>query len=309
VNPTLAEVRAAAEIVRAYVPRTAVSHHVALDTATGHEVWLKHEHETPAGAFKVRGGIIYLDELLKEQPSVKGVIAASTGNHGRSIAWSSKRLRLQCVIVVPERNPGHKTQAIRALGARVIEQGRDFQEALDLSRKIADHEALHAVPSYHPWLVRGVATYALEFFEQAPELDAVLVPIGLGSGASGVLAMRDALSPKTRVLGVVSAHAPAYALSFAARKRVCHPSTTQIAEGVACSTPNEQALSVLLAGLDSVITVTDDEARQSMALIKETTGHVIEGSSALAIAALKQLPRMGRVGVILTGGNVERVMP
>ena len=304
--PTLAELEAATQLIRPHVPETRTSHHGELDAQLGcGEIWLKHEHETPAGAFKVRGGIVYLDELTRSQPGLAGVIAASTGNHGRSIAWSSRRIGLPCTIVVPVGNPEEKNNAIRALGARLVEHGADFQSALEYSRTLAAEEYLHAVPSFHPWLVRGVATYALEFFRAAPPLDVVFVPIGLGSGAAGVIAARQALGLSTRVIGVVSAHAPAYALSLEAGKLVTHPTTTRIAEGVACSTPNADALSLLSQHLDKIVTITDEEGASAMRLLQSTTGDLIEGSAALALAAVSQTQASGRIGVILSGGNVS----
>ena len=205
-------------------------------------MWVKHENHSPVGAFKVRGGLVYLDELLKQQPEVPGIIAASTGNHGQSIAFAAKHRGVRAVIVVPHGNNPEKNAAMRALGADLVEHGGEFQEALEHSRELARSQGLHPVPSFHPWLVRGVATYALEFFRAARELDVVFVPIGLGSGACGVVAAREALGLKTRVIGVVSALAPAYALSFRQRRLVTQSSATRVAEGVACSTPDELAL-------------------------------------------------------------------
>ncbi|MBL9117812.1 MAG: threonine dehydratase [Verrucomicrobiaceae bacterium] len=302
--PTPAQVQAVVPRVRLHVPETVVSHHPALDALFGREVWLKHEHQTPAGAFKVRGGIVYLEELLNAHPDINGVIAASTGNHGRSIAWSARRLDIACTIVVPIGNPKHKNAAIRSLGARLIESGQDFQSALEHSRSVAESEGLHAVPSYHPWLVLGVATYALELFQQVPNLAEVYVPIGLGSGASGVIAMRDAICPKVRVIGVVSAHAPAYALSLASRKLITHPTSTRLAEGVACSTPHPDALNLFLQRLDDIVEVTDEEVAAAQAHISSLTGLVVEGSGALSVAALSKRPGDQRVAAILSGGNV-----
>lgn len=303
--PSLAELEAATQLIRPHVPETRTSHHDALDLALHRELWLKHENETPAGAFKVRGGIVYLDELLRAQPGVPGVVAASTGNHGRSIAWSSQRVGLPCTIVVPENNPAEKNAAIRSLGARLIEHGPDFQASLEFSRKLATEEGLHPVPSFHPWLVRGVATYALEFFRAAPPLDAVVVPIGLGSGAVGIIAARAALGLTTRVIGVVSAHAPAYALSIRSGKLTTHPTTTRIAEGVACSTPHADSLAILQHHLDDIVTVTDEEGAEAMRRLHATTGDLIEGSAALALAAAARLEDSARTGVILSGGNVS----
>lgn len=304
---SLEEMESALRLVRPHIPETAVSVHPSLNAAVGCRVWLKHENATPAGAFKVRGGIVYLDELLKSEPGIKGVVAASTGNHGRSIAWSAQRLGLRCVIVVPLGNPTEKNTAIRALGAELVEHGHDFQSALEHSRLLAANEGLHAVPSFHPWLVRGVATYALEFLRAAPVLDVLFVPIGLGSGAVGMLSAIAALGLSTRVIGVVSSHAPAYALSFQQGRMVTHPSTTHIAEGVACSTPNSEALSLLSAYVHDIISVSDEEALDALRLLREHTGLLVEGSAALPLAALKKSGiRDGNVGLILTGGNISQ---
>jgi len=306
---SLEEMETALLLVRPHVPETPTSTHPTLDAELGCRIWLKHENETPAGAFKVRGGIVYLHELLKHHPDISGVIAASTGNHGRSIAWSARRLGLRCVIVVPIGNPVQKNEAIRALGAELVEHGSDFQSALEHSRELAAEERLHPVPSFHSWLVQGVATYALEFFRATPELDSVYVPIGLGSGAVGVLSARAALGLRTRVIGVVSSHAPAYALSIHQRTLVTHPSTTKLAEGVACSTPHPDALALLMSHLDDIITVDDDEALAAMRTLHQHTGTVVEASAALPLAALKKTnPRAQSAGLILTGGNVSEAL-
>ncbi len=303
---SLEEIEDAHRLVRKHVPETRISTHPALNAALGCRTWLKHEHETPAGAFKVRGGIIYLHELLKHRPDIQGMVAASTGNHGRSIAWSAKRAGLRCVIVVPEGNPTHKNEAIRALGAELVEHGHDFQCALEYSRQLAADQPLHPVPSFHPWLVRGVATYALEFFHAVRDLDVVFVPIGLGSGAVGVLSVRAAFGLSTRVIGVVSSHAPAYALSLKRRTLVVHPTTTRLAEGVACSTPHPEALSLLMDHLDDIIAVDDGEALTAMRMLYQHTGMVVEGSAALPLAALKESKlKDAAAGLILTGGNVS----
>ncbi len=306
--PTLAEIEAAAALIRPHVPPTPCYAWPLLSEAAGAEVWVKHENHTPVGAFKVRGGIVYLDELKRRQPDVPGVIAASTGNHGQSIAWSARRQGLRAVIVVPRGNNPDKNNAMRSLGAELVEHGREFQEALEHSRELARAEGLHPVPSFHPWLVRGVATYALEFFRDAPPLDAVFVPIGLGSGLCGVAAARAALGLKTRIIGVVSALAPAYALSFQQKRFVTQPSGTRVAEGVACSTPNEGALEIIWRQADDVVTVTDEEALAAMRELLQATHNLAEGAAALSWAALKKGRERWqgrRVGCVLSGGNAS----
>lgn len=306
--PSLSEIEAAAERIRPFVPPTPAHPWPLLSAAAGAEVWVKHENHTPVGAFKVRGGLIYLDELRRAEPEVRGVIAASTGNHGQSIAWAAGQHGLRAVIVVPRGNNPDKNTAMRALGAELVEHGREFQEALEHSRELARTEGLHAVPSFHPWLVRGVATAALELFRSTPPLDAVFVPIGLGSGFCGLATARQALGLSTRLIGVVSAHAPAYARSFHEGQLITQTSTTTVAEGVACSTPNADALELVRAHADAIVTITDDEALSAMRELLEATHNLAEGAGALAWAALKKTRaqwRGARVACMLSGGNAS----
>lgn len=306
--PALAEIESAADLIRGQVPRTPTHRWPLLSEAAGAEVWVKHENHTPVGAFKVRGGLVYVDELLKADPTVQGVIAASTGNHGQSIVWSARRRGLRAVIVVPQGNNSDKNAAMRSLGGELVEHGREFQEALEFSRELAQREGLHPVPSFHSWLVRGVATYGMEFFQDAPPLEAVFVPIGLGSGLCGVAAARQALGLSTRIIGVVSAHAPAYALSFAQKQLVTQPSETRVAEGVACSTPHAEALELVWQHADAVVTVTDEEALMAMKELLGATHNLAEGAAALSWAALKKTRdqwRGRRVGCVMSGGNAS----
>ncbi len=295
-------------LIRDQVPRTPSYCWPLLGAEVGAEVWVKHENHTPVGAFKVRGGLVYMDELRRAEPEVQGVIAASTGNHGQSIVWSARRQGLRPVIVVPTGNNPDKNAAMRSLGGELVEHGREFQEALEFSVALARKEGLHPVPSFHPWLVRGVATYGLEFFQDAPALAAVFVPIGLGSGICGVAAAREALGLSTRLIGVVSAHAPAYALSFEQRRLVTQSSQTRVAEGVACSTPNALALEWIWRYVDEVVTVTDEEALAAMRDLLLATHQLAEGSAALSWAALKKTAARWqgqRVGCVMSGGNAS----
>lgn len=306
--PTLAEIESAAALIRVQAPPTPAYSWPLLNEMAGCGVWVKHENHTPVGAFKVRGGLVYLDELLKAQPDVPGVVAASTGNHGQSISFAARHRGARAVIVVPHGNNPEKNRAMRALGAELVEHGRDFQEALEHSRFLAEREGLHPVPSFHPWLVRGVATYAMEFFRAAPALDVVFVPIGLGSGACGIIAAREALGLKTRVIGVVSEQAPAYALSFRQRRLVTHECTTSVAEGVACSTPNELALEWLLHFADDIVTVSDEEALTAMRELLLATHNLAEGAGALAWAAIQKRGdelRGKKAGCVMSGGNAS----
>lgn len=306
--PSLAEIKQAEALVRPLIPETPCLRWPALEQGLGGELWIKHENQTPAGAFKIRGGLVYLDELTRREPDVPGVIAASTGNHGQSIARAARQKGVPAFIVVPNGNNPEKNRAIRSLGAELIVHGREFQEALEFSRELAAREGLHPVPSFHPWLVRGVATYGLELFRQVPDLDAVFVPIGLGSGFCGLASARRGLGSRTKLIGVVSAHAPAYALSFRAGGWRSQPSTTTVAEGVACSTPHPEALAWILREADDVIEVSDGETLAAMRDFLQGTGQVAEGAGALAYAALrKQSAAWGgrKVACILSGGNLS----
>jgi threonine dehydratase len=309
--PTLQEIEAAKTLIRPLIRETPTYRWPLLEAGLGCELWVKHENHTPVGAFKIRGGLVYMDELKRREPQVQGVIAATTGNHGQSIAFAARQNGLRAVIVVPHGNNPEKNAAMRSLGAELVEHGREFQEALEYSRELAAKEGLHAVPSFHPWLVRGVATYALEMFRSVRELDVVFVPIGLGSGFCGIAAARDALGLKSKIIGVVSEHAPAYALSYQRRDFTEQTSTTTVAEGVACKTPNRDALAHVLAHAHDVVTVNDDEAVQAMREIIQATHNIAEGAGALAFAALqkhREAWRGQKVACVLTGGNASMAM-
>lgn len=309
--PDLTSIESAKALIRPHIRETPTYRWPLLEAGLGLELRVKHENHTPVGAFKIRGGLVYLDELLRIDPQVPGIIAATTGNHGQSIAYAARERGLRAVIVVPHENNPEKNAAMRALGAELVEHGREFQEALEFSRELAAKEGLHPVPSFHPWLVRGVATYGLELFRSVPDLDAVFVPIGLGSGFCGVAAAREALGLKTRLIGVVSEHAPAYALSFRQGEFIEQSSTTRVAEGVACKTPNRDALDYIRHYAHDIVTVNDDEALAGMGDLIRHTHNLAEGSGALAWAALKKHHRdwQGqRVAVILSGGNASTAL-
>ncbi|MEX2580769.1 MAG: threonine dehydratase [Verrucomicrobiales bacterium] len=306
--PTLREIEAAEALIRPHIRETPAYSWPLLQEGLGCELWLKHENHTPVGAFKIRGGLVYMDELKRREADVEGVIAATTGNHGQSIAFAARRNGLRAVVVVPQGNNPEKNAAMRSLGAELVEHGKEFQEALEHSRELAAREGLHAVPSFHPWLVRGVATYGLELFRSLPDLDAVFVPVGLGSGFCGLVAAREALGLKTKIIGVVSEEAPAYALSFRQGKFVEQASTTRVAEGVACKTPNRDALEQVIQHAHDLATVSDGEALAAMGEIVRFTHNLAEGAGALAYAALKQHReawRGKRVACVLTGGNAS----
>ena len=278
-----------------------------LDARLGAAVHVKHENHTAVGAFKLRGGAVYLHELLKRDPNVKGVAAATRGNHGQSIAVAARRHNLPASIVVPHGNSTEKNAAMRGLGATLIEHGADFQAAREYAAHLAETQGLHMVPSFHRDLVLGVASYWLEFFE-AVQPDVVFVPIGMGSGICACAVARTRLGASTRIVGVVSAHATAYLDSFRAGRVIEAPVTTVLADGMACRAPDAAALELILREVDEVIQVTDTEVAQAMRALFADTHNVAEGAGAASLAgALQQREKWaGRsVGVTLCGGNVD----
>ena len=306
---SLTEIEAAAEIVYAAMPATAQYAWPLLAQRTGCEVWVKHENHTPIGAFKVRGGLVYMARLKKSQPGVKGVVSATRGNHGQSIALAAARTGIAATIVVPNGNSVEKNAAMRAFGAELVEAGHDFDAARETAMTLSRERGLAMVSSFHRDLVAGVASYGLELFRAAPALDTVYVPIGLGSGICGLIAARNALSPATRVVGVVSTEAPAYALSFGAGKVIATNSANTMADGMAVRGPDADALEVILKGADRIVQVSDPEVMAAMRAYYEDTHQITEGAGAAPLAALLQeRERMTgkRVGLILSGGNIDR---
>lgn len=308
-TPTLDALEAAADIVHQVMPPTPQIRWPLLCARAGAEVWVKHENHTAVGAFKLRGGLVYMDHLQRRAPDVTGVIAATRGNHGQSVAFCAARSGLRAVIVVPRGNSPEKNAAMRALGAELIEHGKDFQEAFEHAAALADARHLHFVPSFDDALVCGVASYALELFRAVSSLDAVYVPIGMGSGICGTIAARDALGLRTDVVGVVASRAPAYALSFAARRPTASDLADTIADGMACRVPDPAALAIMLQGAARIVTVQDGEIRAAMRHLFSDTHNAAEGAGAAPLAALLQegqRMRGRRVAVILSGGNVDR---
>lgn len=298
----------AARIVYAAMPATPQYAWPQLCELLRAEVWVKHENHTPVGAFKLRGGLVYFDGLKRRASDCRGVVAATRGNHGQSIGFAARRHGLAAMIFVPHGNSREKNAAMRALGATLIEHGDDFQAAREEADRYARAHGLHYVPSYHADLVRGVATYWMEFFGAAPKLDVVYVPVGQGSGINACVAARNALGLRTRIVGVVSAHAPCYALSFAARRPIEAPVTTRLADGLACRVPDPESLDIILAHVDGIVQVTDAEVADAMRLLFTTTHNTAEGAGAAALAAaLQQRESLAgrKVGLTLTGGNVD----
>jgi len=306
--PTLATLDAAADTVYAAMPATPQFSWPLLNAALGAEAWIKHENHTPVGAFKVRGGLVYMDALARREPGVRGVIAATRGNHGQSVAFGAARNGLKATIFVPHGNSVEKNAAMRALGAELVEAGDDFQACREHATAMAGRDGLHMVPSWHPDLVAGVATAWLELFRAQPDLDLVIVPIGQGSGICGAIAARQALGLHTRIVGVVSAHAPAYQLSFEAHRSIAAPVSTVLADGLACRQPDAQSLPAIFAFVDEVLAVTDDEVARAMRLYYRATHNLAEGAGAAPLAAALQIAgriKGKKIGLPHTGGNVD----
>jgi threonine dehydratase len=305
---SLEEMRRAHELVLAALRPTPVLNWPLLDRRLGAEVVVKHENHLPTGAFKVRGGLTYVDALLKREPMRRGLISATRGNHGQSIAFAARRAGLKATILAPQGNSSEKNAAMRALGAELIEFGRDFQAAREEAMRLAESRGLHMVPSFHRDLALGVATYALELLSESSDLDVLYVPVGQGSGICGCIAARDALNLKTEIVGVQSTEAPAYALSFAAGRIVTTNSADTLADGMATRVPDEEALDVILKGAAQITPVSDDEIAAAVRAYWTDTHNLAEGAGAAALAAAtKERSRLrGRkVGLVLSGGNID----
>lgn len=280
-----------------------------LNEHLGAEAWIKHENHTPVGAFKLRGALVYLEWLKTTQPQVQGIVAATRGNHGQGVATAARLLGLNALIVVPQGNSADKNRAMMAQGAELIEYGEDFQESLEFARTLAHERRLAMIDSFHERLVWGTATYAMEFFQGAPALDVVYVPIGLGSSICGVAAARNALGLSTAIVGVVAAGAPAYALSFRERKLIEAPARTAIADGLACRVPHPEAFQAIFANAARILRVSDAQIMNAMRIYFDDAHTVAEGAGAAALAgALQEKNSLNgnRVGVVLSGGNVDR---
>ena len=304
----LAELERAHEVVRQAVPPTAAYAWPLLGERLGTAVVVKHENHTPTGAFKVRGGLVYVEKLKREQPNVSGLISATRGNHGQSLAFAGRRHGLPVTIYVPRGNSVEKNRAMKAFGAKLVEYGDDFQEAREEAYRHAEREGLHIVPAFHRDLVLGVATYALELFRAAPDLDILYAPIGQGSGISGCIQVRDLLGLKTEIVGVQSTLAPSYALSFAARTVVNTNSSDTLADGMATRNPDANALAIILKGASRIVQVTDAEIAQAIRALWTDTHNLAEGAGAASLAAaLQERSKLKgkRVGLILSGGNID----
>ena len=305
---SLAELEHAHGIVGAAVPPTPAHAWPLLAERLGTSVIVKHENHTPTGAFKVRGGLIYLERLKRERPGTVGIIAATTGNHGQSLAFAGRRYGVPVTIFAPHGNSVEKNRAMRAFGTNLVEHGSDYQAAREEAERRAKQDGLEWVPSFHPDLMLGVATYALELFRAAPDIDVLYVPIGLGSGISGCILARDLLGLKTEIVGVQSTEAPSYALSFAAGMVVSTNSSNTRADGVATRVPDPDAFEIIRKGASRIVQVTDAEIALAMRAYWTDTHNLTEGAGAAALAAALQEKaklRGKRVGLVVSGGNID----
>jgi threonine dehydratase len=305
---SLAELEAALALVHRSFPGTPQYAWPLLAERTGAEVWVKHENHTPTGAFKLRGGLVYAERLRRERPEVRGIVSATRGNHGQSLAWAGRRYGVAVTVVVPHGNSVEKNAAMRAFGARLVEHGDDFEMAREAAARLAASEALEFAPSFAPDLVKGVATYSLELFRAAPPLDALYVPIGLGSGICGAILVRDLLRLPTEIIGVQAAGAPAYARSFEEGRVVALNRADTFADGVAVRQPDPDAFAIIRAGASRIVTVPDEAIAAAIRAYWTDTHNLVEGAGAAPLAALLQeRTRMAgkRVGLVISGGNID----
>jgi threonine dehydratase len=304
----LGQLQRAQRIVGAAMPPTPAHRWPLLSQRLAATVIVKHENHTPIGAFKVRGGLVYVDRVKRERPKTAGLISATRGNHGQSLAFAASRHGLPVTILVPRGNSVEKNRAMRAFGATLVEHGDDFQEAREEACRRADAGGLEIVPAFHPDLVLGVATYALELLQSAPDLDVIYVPIGQGSGICGCILARDLLGLGTEIVGVQSTLAPSYALSFAAGTVVTTETSNTLADGMATRIPDPDALAIIRKGASRIVQVTDDEVGAAIRAYWTDTHNLAEGAGAAALAAAlqeKQRHRGRRIGLILSGGNID----
>ena len=301
----LAEARA---LVYTQMPPTPQYAWPQLAARIGAEVWVKHENHTPTGAFKVRGGITFIDWVRRTQPEARGICTATRGNHGQSQARAAVAAGLVAKVYVPRGNSVEKNAAMRAFGADLVEFGADFDEAREEAFRVAEAEGLVVVPPYHPELVRGVATYGAELFEAVPDLDAVYVPIGCGSGICGTILARDAAGAKAEVIGVVSDRAQTAKLSAEAGRLIPTDSAATFADGMAVRVPVQAALDIYGPGAARIVAVSDDEIAEAIRVYYRDIHNLAEGAGAAPLAALMQeRERMAgrKVAVILCGGNID----
>jgi len=306
---TLEELDQAAALVYRVMPPTPQYAWPKLRKRIGTPVWVKHENHTPTGAFKVRGGLVYMDRLMRAQPKIAGVVSATRGNHGQSISFAAARARVPATIYVPFGNSPDQNGSMAAFGAKLVEFGQDFDEAKHEAYRVAAAQNLHFITSFNWDLVAGVASYALELFRAVAQLDAVYVGVGMGSGICGLITARDLLGLKTEIIGVGAVNAPATALSFEAGKPVMTPSARTFADGIATREPVSDAIETIHRGAARFVKVSEDEMAEAMRVYYDDAHQVAEGAGAAPLAALLQeRERMAgkNVGVVLSGGNIER---
>lgn len=275
----------------------------------GAEVWVKHENHTPTGSFKVRGALTFMDWLTRTHPDVRGICTATRGNHGQGQAWAATKAGLTAKVYVPKGNSVEKNAAMAAFGADLVEFGEDFDTARLEARRVAEAEGLFLVPPFHPELVRGVASYGYELFSAVPDLDAVYVPIGCGSGICGTIAARDALGARAEIVGVVNENAPTAKLSAEAGRPVATETARTFADGMAVRVPVPEALAIYGQKAALILTVSDAEVAEAIRVYYSDTHNLAEGAGAAPLAALMQeRERMKgkKVAVILCGGNIDR---
>jgi threonine dehydratase len=306
---TLSELEDARSIVHSVMAPTPQYAWPLLRDHSGGEIWVKHENHTPTGSFKVRGGLVYLEELSRRSELPDGFITATRGNHGQSIPFAASRYSVPVTVLVPEGNSVEKNRAMQAWGAQLVEYGHDFDEARQEAGRLAEVRGLRFAPSFHVSLVKGVATYALELFSAVRDLDVVYVPVGMGSGICGLITVRDLLGLDTEIVGVVSSNAPAFRLSWEAQKIVETNSADTFADGMACRVPTQQPFDIIRAGASRLVEVTDDEVADAIRVLFSSTHNVAEGAGAAAYAGQrKEALENKKVGVILTGGNIDSDM-
>jgi len=305
------ELEEATQLVHRFIPPTPQYVWPQICEKADATVWVKHENHTPTGAFKIRGGITFVDWLKRTEPATKGIITATRGNHGQSQARAAAAAGMKAKIIVPRGNSVEKNAAMRAFGGNIVEFGDDFDAARLEAARLAEEEHLFMVPPFHTEIVRGVATYAFELMEAAPDLDTIYVPIGCGSGICGIIAVRDALGLKTKVVGVVSTEAQTAKLSFESGNLVETDSANTFADGMAVRVPVKEAFDIYSRGADRIVSVSDDEVAEAMRIYFHDTHNVVEGAGAASLAAMLQerdVIRGTNVGVILSGGNIDADM-
>jgi len=305
------ELEEATQLVHRFIPPTPQYVWPQICEKADATVWVKHENHTPTGAFKIRGGITFIDWLKRTEPATKGIITATRGNHGQSQARAAAAAGMKAKIIVPRGNSVEKNAAMRAFGGNIVEFGDDFDAARLEAARLAEEEHLFMVPPFHTEIVRGVATYAFELMQAAPDLDTIYVPIGCGSGICGIIAVRDALGLKTKVVGVVSTEAQTAKLSFESGNLVETDSANSFADGMAVRVPVKEAFDIYSRGADRIVSVSDDEVAEAMRIYFHDTHNVVEGAGAASLAAMLQerdVIRGTNVGVILSGGNIDADM-